>query len=263
MLYFMLLLLGAAVLLSAVGILPYNAWDIFVQTILFVVLCKIANALIAHSFKITPNVESSIITGLILAAITGPLSLTRDWPILLIMASAAMASKYIFAIRHSHIFNPAAFGAVVAGLLGYSASWWIGNRVLLPLVLVGGVLVLYKIRRLHLVVSFLVAYIGLSVLDVLFLQSGSFPQTVILLNTLLFSSSLFFFSFVMLVEPLTSPQTKTRRVYFGTVIGAVFFAFQWFASQIPFSLELSLLIGNILSRIINADFRQSFTLRER
>jgi ferredoxin-NADP reductase/Na+-translocating ferredoxin:NAD+ oxidoreductase RnfD subunit len=262
-LYFLFLLLSAAILLSALGVLPYNGWDIFLQTILFVLACWGLNEVIAYFSKTKPNPESAVITGLILAAITGPLSLPHEWLTLVILAGAAILSKYILIIRHSHIFNPAAYGAVVAGILGFGASWWVGNKVLVPIILIGGLLITQKIRRLHLIVSFLVAYGVLLAFDTLFVYGGSLLQIAALFNTLLVHSPLLFFSFIMLVEPATSPQTKKKRVYFGAFIALIFFAFQWFTSSVAFSLELSLLLGNIFSRIINPDFRQPFILRKK
>ena len=41
------------------------------------------------------------------------------------------SSKYIVAVRGRHVFNPAAFGAVVVGVTGLSVSWWwVGSAAL-------------------------------------------------------------------------------------------------------------------------------------
>lgn len=260
MMYFMVVLLGWAILASAFGVLSYSAWDIFLQTMLFVVLCQGFNTIITRFLGIKPNPESSIITGLILSAIMGPLSLQEEWLWIVVASAAAIASKYILVTRSSHIFNPAAFGAVAVGLLGYSASWWIGNSVTFPLMLIGGLLIAHKIRRLHLVVTFLLVYTCLLVLDIFLVRGDGLSSVATLLDALFMSSPILFFAFVMLVEPLTSPQTKRKRVYFGAFVGAALFLPQWFLSQVPFSLELALLAGNLFSRIISPDFRQTLIL---
>ncbi|MEX0649810.1 MAG: oxidoreductase [Candidatus Andersenbacteria bacterium] len=264
MLYFMLVLLLAAILLSVVGVLPYSPWSIALQTILFPGLCWGVNKVISRSLKLQSNIESSLITGLILSAIVGPLVLSRDWLIFLVITATAIGSKYLLAIRRSHIFNPAAFGVVVSALvLGYPASWWIGSEALLPVILIGGVLMIIKIRRWHLIVSFLGVYLGLRALDALFIDGRSLTQAGVLLQTLATSPSILFFCFVMLIEPLTAPQVRSRRVAFGSFVGVTLFAFQQFLASVPYSLELTLLIGNIFTRIVNPDFRQAFVLRQK
>lgn len=270
MMWFLVVLLGWAVVASATGLLPYDPWAIAAQTVILVAAFRTANEIIARAVGAKQNVESAIITGLILSAVIGPVSLSDEWHWLLIAAAAAIASKYVFAIRKSHIFNPAAFGAVFVGLLGYSASWWIGGAVTLPVVLVGGLLILYKIRRTHLVASFLAVYAILilapallSRAEVFVVRGGGFADIPQLLHIIFISSPILFFSFVMLVEPLTSPQARRWRIWFGALIGAVLFIPQWFFSEVSFPLELALLVGNIFARIVSPDFRQAFMLRKK
>ncbi|TIP32075.1 MAG: hypothetical protein E5X69_30935, partial [Mesorhizobium sp.] len=63
----------------------------------------------------------------------------------------------ILAVGRKHLFNPAALGvALTALLLDHPATWWVGSNIwLFPLVLVGGALVVRKLRRLDLVATFL------------------------------------------------------------------------------------------------------------
>ncbi|TGS08325.1 hypothetical protein EN830_36755, partial [Mesorhizobium sp. M1C.F.Ca.ET.187.01.1.1] len=70
----------------------------------------------------------------------------------------AISSKFILAIGRKHLFNPAALGvALSALLLDQPATWWVGgNLPLLPIVLVGGMLIVRKLRRLDLVSTFVV-----------------------------------------------------------------------------------------------------------
>ncbi len=262
MLYFMGVLIGVAIILSAFRVLPYSPIAILAQTIAFGVICWGANALIARLLKIKPNTESPLITALILAAIVGPLALPEQWLPLVVISLAAIASKYIFVIRRSHIFNPAAVGVTAAALtVGHGASWWIGSQPMLPVILLGGLVIMRKIRRWHLVGSFFAVYVGLLAIDSWLIQGQGLTETIIFLKDLLVFTPLAFFAFVMLVEPLTAPQTASRRTLFGIVVGLVLFCFQRFAGHIPYSLELALLVGNIFSRIINPDFRQAFILR--
>lgn len=264
MLYFLSVLVGAAILLSVFDVLPYRAWDIALQAIAFGALCWGLNTLLARVVKTKPNFESPLITALILSLIVGPLSLPGEWFVLTVMAGAAMVSKYVLIRNKSHVFNPAAFGVVVSALvLGYPASWWVGSKAMLPFVIIGGLLMIRRIRRFHLLLSFFAVYLILLSLDAVLLRSSSIPQAGTVVWNLFLTSPLVFFAFVMLVEPLGAPQTSLRRTQFGGLVGTVLFAFQRFAAAIPFSLELSLLLGNVFARIVSPDFRQSFLLQKK
>jgi len=238
MLYFLSMLVGASVVLSAFGVLPYRAGDIVMQTIAFGAICWGLNTLLARVVKTKPNFESPLITALILSLIAGPLSLPGEWFVLLVMAGAAMISKYVLIRNKSHVFNPAAFGVVVSAfVLGYPASWWVGSEAILPFVVIGGLLMIRKIRRFHLLLSFFAVYVVLLSLDAVLLRSSSIPQVGTVVWNLFLTSPLVFFAFVMLVEPLGAPQTSLRRTQFGGLVGTVLFALQRFAAAIPFSLE--------------------------
>lgn len=253
MLLFLIVLLGAAILFSAVGILPFDPWRILAQAVFLIFVCWGLNSLATRLAKTKANFESPLITALILSLILGPAGIGEGWLFLTAAALAAMFSKYLLVFNQSHIFNPAAFGALAAALiLGEPASWWVGNQILLPLVVIGGLIIAKKVRRFQLVGSFLAVYLGLSALG---------GRAVI--ETLLLTSPLLFFCFVMLIEPLTSPQRTSRRIYFGVLVGAILFAVQKFFPFFPSPLEAALLAGNIFVRVVNPNFRQTFTLAKK
>ena len=78
-------------------------------------------------------------------------------------ATLAMASKYIVARHHLHLFNPAALAVVVTGVFaGQTASWWVATSAMTPYVIVGGLLVVRKLRRGDLVLMFLWATLFLT-----------------------------------------------------------------------------------------------------
>lgn len=257
-LYFLIAVLALAAALSEAGVLPYRAGDILLQAGLFVAVSWGANALAAYFLKIRTKPESAIITGLILACIMGPLAWEREWFVIIAASAAAIGSKYLFAIRHRHIFNPAACGAVVSALvLGYPASWWVGSVELLPIVFLGGILGAVKLRRLHLAAAFLCFYTALVIGDSFFLQGGSglviFTRSV----NLLASSPLIFFALIMLIEPMTAPPSRRWGIAYGAFAAAVLFLFQRFLFEAPFLLEASLLAANLLAAVANPFFRLS------
>ncbi|KKT28631.1 MAG: hypothetical protein A3G02_02115 [Candidatus Yanofskybacteria bacterium RIFCSPLOWO2_12_FULL_44_13b] len=251
MLNFLIAVLAAVIGFSFFGILPYGGLDILFQTLVFILLCWAANKIFTQIAGIKPNPESAVITALILSLISGPFNVWSDWIILLIIAASAMASKYVLVWNKSHIFNPAAVGVIAGMVMGYPASWWIGSKYILPVILLGGYIVLKKIRNLHLTLSFLAAY------TILLILTRPLGQ----LSGVFLDSAIIFFASVMLVEPLTSPQNKAKRIYFGIFVALALVIFQRLG--LAYSLELSLLSGNMLSRILSPDFRMAVVLKRK
>lgn len=256
MLYFLLFLVVVAAGLSFLRILPYNGWDILLEAVYLATVCRITNEIFAKIFKVKTNIESPLISGFILALIMGPTSPLTNWMLLTAAGVLAMASKYILAWKGRHIFNPAAFGAVaVALLLGQGASWWIGSLQTFPFVFLGGLLILKKIRRWEMVGVFLLIQIATLSLDKLGIARND--------GLNLLYSPILFFTFVMLVEPLTSPTTKKFQIIYGFVVAAATFVIPFVLPDTYYSLELSLLIGNIFSYMVSGSFRQVVILKEK
>ncbi|MEX0877722.1 MAG: hypothetical protein WDZ40_02540 [Candidatus Spechtbacterales bacterium] len=261
MLFFLCGLLGVAVVFSVLDFVSYNTSNIVLQTIFFILACGVFNFGVARLLKVKINPESAVITGLILSAIMGPLTLSGDWEVLLFVSLAAVVSKYIFVVNKLHIFNPAAFGAVASALvMGYPASWWIGTSSMVPFLLAGGLVVILKTRFLNLVAGFFGTYAFLLALYFVLVQKMPFLDSLFQAGNFAFSAPLLFFAFVMLVEPLTAPETKNKRLYYGVFVASVLFALQNFVPQIPYSLELSLLAGNLFTLALKRNMRQTFTL---
>lgn len=254
MLYYLRLLVIAAIVLSFLGFLPYRWFDIVLTAVYLVIVCYAANRIMAALFHVKPNYESPIITALILTLILGPVHLWSGLSLLTLSAIASMVSKYLLVRQKRHIVNPAAFGALITALvMGQAASWWVGSFALLPFVLLGGLAVLRKIGRFHLVISFLLTYFALLFAGVIFPWPGPAVIMTVFKNVLFFSP-LLFFVLVMLVEPLTAPADRTSRIYYGITVGIFLFVLQK-TLNVPYTLELALLSGNLLVRIVNPNFR--------
>ena len=254
MLYYLIALIAVAVVLSFFGVLPYNPWTMLLATSVLYGTSKIVNPVFGRLFKVRPNFESSAITGLILALIFGPtIALGHIWK-LGVIAAVAMLSKYVIIFQKRHIFNPAAFAAVVsAALLSVGASWWVGNIFMLPAVAIGGFLFLRKARWFHLSLSFLITYFVAHI--ALYFYSGQGGNIMQYLTSTLLNSPILFFSFVMLTEPLTQPSGKRSRILFGAGVALL-------ASLLPtmfdvyYGLELSLIIGNIIFLLLFGNTRR-------
>ncbi len=258
LLYYLLILVVLAVVLGATGVLPYSPVAILVSTLVLIGVTWITNFIFSRVWGVTANVESGYITALILALIISP---GLDPKTLLFLAWAAvwsMATKYIMTYNHKHVFNPAAVAVVItAFVLGQSATWWVGTVTMLPFVLIGGLLIVRKIHRFDLVISFTV--VALLTISIFSLLRGGSP--LISIEKTFLDSSLPFFALVMLTEPLTTPPTRSLRILYGAVTGFLF-APQVHFGSLYMTPELTLIIANIFSFVISPKLRLTLVLEK-
>lgn len=256
-LYYLIALIVAALVFSFLGMLAFDATALAFSTIVILLTSLAANWIFARVFEAETNVESVYITALILALIISPVMAADHAGVaFLIFASVwAMASKYIFAIGKKHIFNPAAFAvALTALVINQPATWWVGgNLILLPIVFLGGLLIVRKIQRFDLVLCFMAVALIATVVT-----NGSADYLTVISRTLL-HSSLFFFGFVMLTEPLTTPPTRPLRIFYGALVGFLF-APNVHIGSFYLTPELALLAGNIFSYLVSPKGRYMLTL---
>ncbi|MBI5906649.1 RnfABCDGE type electron transport complex subunit D [Candidatus Saccharibacteria bacterium] len=252
-LYYLIGLLLAAVGLSIFGSLGYKPASIAFSAVYITLVCWISNRLFAYVFKAPVNVESVYITALILALIVTPIRTSHDLIFLTAIGGLAIASKFILAIKNKHIFNPAAVAvALTAAGAGQSASWWVGSLSILPFVVIGGLLVVRKIKRFTMVLSFFGAVIMSTVLVNIALSSHS--DALFILQKTAFHSSLFFLAFIMLTEPLTSPATKGKQIWYGILAGTLFppqiHIFNTYSTP-----ELTLLVANVYAYLVSPKYK--------
>jgi ferredoxin-NADP reductase len=258
-LYYMSFLLVVALILGFFGFVPYTPLDMLVSAVFIEAVCILVNAIFARVFAAPSNSESVYTTGLILAFIVSPAQPFANLVFLGWVAVLAMASKYIIAIHKKHIFNPAALAvALTAVALNQSANWWVGSLYMAPFVLIGGLLMIRKIRRADLVLSFFIAAIA-TILGFNFLKGGNY---LLVLEHALFYSPILFFSCVMLTEPATTPPTKNLRIFYGALIGFLFAPFIHIASVYS-TPELALLAGNIMAYIVSPKKKLILELKEK
>jgi ferredoxin-NADP reductase/Na+-translocating ferredoxin:NAD+ oxidoreductase RnfD subunit len=258
-LYYLIALIGIAVVLSFTRVLAYDPYAMLFSTAFILAACSVTNLVFSRVFGVPANVESTAISALILALIISPIRGYGDLWFLLWASVLAMASKYIINIRGKHILNPAAFGVALTYLtINQSASWWIGNPTMLPFVLVGGLLVVRKLRRFKLVWSFMAAAVVVTAVGAV---SGNqqFGQAF---STLFLYSPFFFFAFIMLTEPLTTPPTNDWRNLYGALVG-VLFPPAFHLGSFFTTPEIALLIGNVFSWLVSPKSRLVLHLKHR
>ena len=247
-LYFVMFLWITAIIFGFFGALPYSGFEIMLSGIFFSFVSWLVNECGAFILNVPTNHESAFITGLILTLIVSPASSVSELWTLGAIASIAMGSKYIFAIRGKHIFNPAGIAVVISGFMfEQGASWWIGTITMVPFVVFGGYFLVRKIAREDMAFSFVFSVLSIGLSYALF-QEFDILTT---LDQIVLSSGLLFFATVMLTEPRTTPPTRRLRIIYGMITGSLFLPFMhiWSLYATP---ELALIIGNIFVYLVSS-----------
>ena len=150
----------------------------------------------------------------------------NSWLWIALASLIAISSKFLIRYHNKHIFNPSNIG-IVAALLLSGSSWaapgqW-GQALWVTLLLAGsGLILLIGFSRMLTSISFLLVFISLTFLRALWLGD----PLVIPIHQLQ-SGALLIFAFFMLSDPMTSPNTNTGRVIFGTWVGVVSWILQY------------------------------------
>lgn len=262
MLYYLIGLVGVAFVLTLFGALPFSPFALIISTVVLLFFSWLANIIFANLFQAPTKIESMLIAALVLALIISPDASFNQLMVLAIAAIVAMSSKYLLAINKRHIFNPAAFAVVITGFaLGQYASWWVGTTVMLPFVLVGGLLLIRKMRRTSEALTFV--GIVIIVLIITYLVRGNdFSFILKIIETMLVKSAFLFFAFVVLTEPKTSPIKKPARIAFSAVIALLYITPQLQPFGIVLTPELALCFGNIFSYIFSQRNKPALSLNK-
>jgi hypothetical protein len=255
-------LLGLIIIASFFGMfgwVQFSSFSIIFTLGFITILCWTTNTLFARVFKAQTNVESVYITAFILTLIVSPVQKLSDFFPVGWIAVLSMTSKYVLAVKGKHIFNPAAIAVVLTSFgYGLSASWWIGTSRMLPFVLIGGLMVIRKLRFERLFFAYLITNIVFTMFFA-FMRGTSFA---VLVNQMILNSPLLFFATIMLTEPSTLPPTKSLRTFYGGLIGFLtvpqvnIFGFY-------FTPELALTVGNTFSFMVSSKQKLLLTLAER
>ena len=256
--WYLAILLGASLVLGAVRLIAIDPVSLLLSAVLVLSSGYLANQIFARAFGAIPNVESAYITGMIIILVMQPPMATDLAAIGAVVAASVwgMASKYLLSLRRRHLFNPAALGiALPALVLDQPATWWVSAQVwLLPIVLVGGLMILRKLRRFDLFLVFAVVNLLVTVF------TGDLADALKSVKLALMDSPFLFFGFVMLTEPLTAPQQRPWRMLYGALVG-VLASPNVAVAGFYFTPELALLFGNLFTFLVVPEGRVVLTLR--
>ena len=169
--------------------------------------------------------KSAIISGLSLCLLlrTGSIAVAAFAPFLTI------ASKFAIRIRGKHVFNPTNFG-IVAALIATPDAWvspaqWGDAAFFAFLVACIGLIVVTRAARADVTLAFIASYAALLIARSLWLGE---PMGIPLHR--LQSGALLIFSFFMISDPKTTPDSRLGRVAFAVVValGAYYVHFRLF-----------------------------------
>ena len=258
-LYILIALVCVASFLSYFSLVPSTPTFIIVSALVLVAVGRIANSLFSWAFDAPTNFESVYITALILALIMTPAKSFSDLVVLSWAVTLAMLSKYVLSINRKHIFNPAAVGVVITGLvLGQPASWWVGTAWMAPFVAISGFLVIRKLRFYDLAWGFFMVVLVVS----LFIAVIHGNDLVTGISRIILDSFILFLGSIMVTEPLTMPPTSRLQMIYGGLVGLLsvpqvsLFAFS-------FSPEMALCVGNIFAYIVSPKEKLLLTLSKK
>ncbi len=257
-LYYLALLIGVAAVLATFHLLPFSPLALLFSTGFLLIVCAIGNWIFAWAFDAPTNIESIYISALILALILSPIKSYHDLPIFFWAAGWTVASKFMFAIKRKHLFNPVAVAAVIIAFTTEgSATWWIGTAVMLPFVL-SGLVIVRKVRRFDLAFYFFAA--ALATIFGFSLLRGNDLFTII--EKTFLDTPILFFAFVMITEPLTTPPTAFLQSIYGALVGFLFTPQLQvgFFSSTP---ELALVVGNLFSYAVSPKAKLFLPLKKK
>jgi Na+-translocating ferredoxin:NAD+ oxidoreductase RnfD subunit len=168
---------------------------------------------------------SAVITGLSLSILV---NYAHGFAYALVPVFLAIGSKYVFTFRGRHLYNPALFGVAASlvlgdGMLSDSPAYqWGGTYAVVAFVITLGLLLfVFRIRRGTLIVSFLLFYFAALAVRA-WLTRWHMPFETWFMGALS-SPAFFLFTFFMITDPQTSPDSRRGQVLMAFGIVAVDF----------------------------------------
>lgn len=181
--------------------------------------------------------DSSVITGLIIGFV-----LSGDQPcwITISAALAAILSKQLIQVNRKHLFNPAAFGIIFVMIVFGAQTQWKGTYswyVLAPC----GIYFIRKINKLEILFGYLLVSLGFS-------GAQALLQKIPFMN--IFGYLSYFFIFIMLIEPKTTPIKPAAKWVFGALAAVLVLCLNGIGVKLDAEL-CGLLLANLAVPLLN------------
>lgn len=208
-----------------------------------VIVAGLIDLLVLRKIRKTWEFPSgAVLTGLIVAMILTP---HEPWCVAVCTSVIAVASKYIFRIRSTNVFNPAAL-ALVATFYVFNTgqSWWGALPEVTPLALIllvaSGAFIADRVNKIPLVLVFLGVYFAVFTLTA-FLGSPGKVAEIFRAPDL---HAALYFAFFILTDPPTSPVKYRDQLICGAIVALMSYAiFEWVGAA--YYMLGGVLVGNV------------------
>ncbi len=234
-----LLLLGLITALAVPGQGASEAVPHVLSAMAAAAVVDVAVHRLARKVWVFPS--GGLLSGLVIALVLAP---QEPWIVPVATSVLAVASKHLFRTRLANVFNPAALALVMATVIWDSGqSWWGALPELgwagVPVLLVTGVFMADRIKKMPLVLAFLGPYFAWFTVTSFLGQAGNVAEIFRAPDL----QAVLFFAFFMVDDPPTCPVRYRDQVVFGAIVAAscylIFQAFGW-----VYFLPAGLLVGN-------------------
>jgi enediyne biosynthesis protein E5 len=220
-----------------------------VQAVAMLTTALLTQYLCTRGFLATSAFDprSALISGLSLCLLLR----TNSLELAIVAAVVTVGSKFVIRIGGKHLFNPTNFGIVVMLITGHawvSPGQW-GNVAFFALLMacLGG-LVVTRAARSDVTLSFLAFYMGL-----VFGRSLWLGEPMSIPSHRLQSGALLLFSFFMISDPRTTPDSRPGRILFALLVacGAWYVQFRLFRTNgLLWSLAACSLTVPLINRLL-------------
>jgi len=233
------------------GLLGYGVWwlDLEVEpanAVTIIVTALTTQLVLAGRDRLDPR--SALISGLSLCLLLR----TDSLGLAMLAAVIAIASKFTLRVRGKHVFNPTNFALVVSLLVSpdvwVSPGQWGSGLVFAFLLASAGGLVVNRAARADVTLAFLGCYAGLLVGRSLWLGE---PLAISVHR--LENGALVLFSFFMISDPRTTPDSRLGRVLFAALVALGAYTVQFWlfrTSGLLWSLAVCSLVVPLIDRLL-------------
>ena len=214
------------------GLLAYGIWwlDLEVQpaNAVAIIVTALATQFGCERLAGRPRFDprSALVSGLSLCLLLR----TGSLDVAVLAGLIAIASKFALRVRGKHVFNPTNFALVALMLAGrdmwVSPGQWGSGLVFAFLLASAGALVVNRAARADVTLAFLACYVGL-----LLGRSLWLGEALAIPMHRLENGALVLFSFFMISDPRTTPDSRHGRVLFAALVALGAYAVQFWLFQ--------------------------------
>ena len=188
-------------------------------TIIGTCLCAQAIGIVLTT-KNWHSLKSGLITALGLCLLLR----VNEWWVAALAAAIAIGSKYLIRFRGKHIFNPANIG-IIAVILFTKEAWispgqWGSDIAVFFAVGFASLVILLRVGRIDTSLVFLAVLISLQYCRTVLYLGWSMDHLIHQFS----NGSLLLFTFFMITDPMTTPNSKKARYIWAALIAILSFA---------------------------------------